>query len=99
MKFIVLLPVALGISAFASSVHAQDRAEAAAAAAAKAQPTAQDCARTAVQRHDHGSERGIPTPVARQVNKTCDTAGAAPAAVQAPKGKPVHDHGKIHKNQ
>lgn len=61
--------------------------QAAAPAASAARAT--DC----VPRHDHGAERGTPSPQAR-----CGSASQAKAKKQ---GKAIdgHNHGKIHKNQ
>ena len=63
--------------------------------AEQAQPPAMSAAQAedCVVRHDHGAERGTPSPQAR-----CGIASQGKAKKQ---GEAVdgHDHGKIHKNQ
>jgi hypothetical protein len=54
-------------------------------ATAASAPTAADC------RHDHGAEKG--TAKSKSVN--CGPAQKATAAAS----KPMHDHGKVHKQQ
>jgi hypothetical protein len=46
-------------------------------------------------RHDHGAEKGTPTP---RMSGGCPMAvPTAAAVVKKPKGKPAHDHSKFHK--
>jgi hypothetical protein len=51
----------------------------------------QDCK----AKHDHGSERGMPTGATMNCAKSADGAASAPAKKRV---KP-HDHAKFHKNQ
>jgi hypothetical protein len=81
-----LLITSLSLMFAATTAFAQN-AEAPAASAS----AAQDCV-PQKPRHDHGAERGMPTP-----QKKCapekKTAKAKSNAIQG------HDHGKVHKNQ
>lgn len=80
---------------FATTAAAQPQAAAAATPAASSAMSPKDCARP-MARHDHGAERGSPTPRARPAGCPPETAASASAPRKL---KPVHDHGKIHKNQ
>lgn len=66
-------------------------------AAAAPMPMPMDCGKMA--RHDHGVERGTPTPAMAMMK--CPMAGedtTAPAApVKKAKGKRGHDHARVHK--
>lgn len=59
----------------------------------------QDCGKP-MARHDHGAERGTPTPAMTMMTK-CPMAGeeaASPAApVKKAKAKRGHDHARVHK--
>lgn len=81
-----LLITSLSLAFAATTAFAQTADVPAAAASAT-----QDCVPQKA-RHDHGAERGMPTP-----QKKCapekKTAKAKTKAVQG------HDHGKVHKNQ
>lgn len=63
------------------------------APAAGASAPAADCVKPM---HDHGAEKGTP-----MAHKHCaeSVAPAASAAGAKAKSKPIHDHGKVHKNQ
>ncbi|WP_284617747.1 hypothetical protein [Aquabacterium humicola] len=50
-----------------------------------------DCQKKA--RHDHGAEKGTPTP------KSSACADMPGPAASAARKKPLHDHGKMHKQQ
>jgi hypothetical protein len=82
------LAVALVMSAAAVAQEAPAPAPAPARAAAPSMP--QGCAK-AMARHDHGAEKGTPTPM---------SGGCAMAADSSPvksKAKRGHDHAKSHK--
>lgn len=84
-----VFPVVLSL-AFAAAAIAQDL-PAAAAAPASAAPAQTDCAKP-MARHDHGAERGMPTP------KAAAPCGPAKTRTKA-KAVTGHDHAKFHKNQ
>jgi putative alpha-1,2-mannosidase len=67
-------------------------APAAPAAPAAAASASTDCAKP-MARHDHGAEKGTPSP------KAAAPCGAAAASKKTAKAKTGHDHAKIHKNQ
>lgn len=56
-----------------------------------------DCGKP-MKRHDHGAERGTPSP--KSMPAPCAAGAAAPSAegASAPKKRLNHDHGKFHKN-
>lgn len=58
-----------------------------------------DCGKP-MARHDHGAERGTPTPAMTTMAK-CPMAGEEPAAPAAPvqkaKARRGHDHARVHK--
>lgn len=56
-----------------------------------------DCGKAPMKRHDHGAERGL-APAAAKTMPCMGDGAEAPAAKPATK-KPLHDHGKFHKNQ
>jgi len=97
MKCTSLLSLALVAAISASSVYAQQTAPAAAASSAVA-PTAMDCGKSTMKRHDHGAERNTGS-TAGTMTMPCQAADAASAPDKATKKKPVHDHAKFHKNQ
>jgi len=82
---ILALAVTGGLSAAAVAQEAPAQAPAPAAASMP-----HDCAKS-MARHDHGEEKGMPTP----------TAGGCPMATSASpakaKAKQGHDHSKFHK--
>jgi hypothetical protein len=80
------LATTLALAYFATPVLGQTAAAPAAVASAE-----QDCA-PQKPKHDHGADRGMPTP-----QKKCGAEKkATKAKVKAVQG---HDHGKVHKNQ
>ena len=64
---------------------------------ARAEGRTQGCSDAAKNRHDHLSERNLYS----AVTKPCaSTESAAPAAQRSrSRAQPLHDHGKIHKQQ
>lgn len=82
--FILSLSLAFTAGAFAQSAAAP-------AAAASATSAVPDCV-PQKPRHDHGADRGMPTP-----QKKCGTQPRGKAA--STKAIEGHDHGKVHKNQ
>jgi hypothetical protein len=89
MTISLVFPVVLSL-AFAAAAVAQDLpATAAPPVAATSAQT--DCAKPTA-RHDHGAERGMPTP------KAAAPCGSAKTKAKA-KAVPGHDHAKFHKNQ
>lgn len=79
----------------AATAAAQQTSPAATPAAGASGPAAADCVRQ-VPRHDHGAERGTPMPRSRAT--ACAPERAASGAARSA-NKPLHDHGKVHKNQ
>lgn len=59
-------------------------------------PMSHDCAKR-VRKHDHGAEKGTPTPMAKSVPCTAATAVPAPAAAASAAKKPGHNHSTFHK--
>jgi hypothetical protein len=87
---IVLLSSFVAIALGSATVVAQERPASVTAAPAASLPM--DCS-DAVKRHDHGAERNAPSA------KPLPCAPADAASRAKVKTKPVHDHGKFHKNQ
>jgi hypothetical protein len=58
-----------------------------------------DCAKPAVQRHNHGAEKGLPVSASKSTDMSCAHESAAPASANRAKKKLAHDHAKFHKNQ
>ena len=59
---------------------------------------ARDCGKP-LARHDHGAERGSPSPKAKAVPCEPSATAAPPStAASAPGKRPKHDHGRFHKN-
>ena len=85
--FLARLLAASAVAIVAASAIAQPAAPAASAASAPMM----DCPKMA--KHDHGAEKGTPTP------KSSACADMAAPAASAAKKKPLHDHGKMHKQQ
>jgi hypothetical protein len=57
-----------------------------------------DCAKP-IARHDHGAENGMPTPKVATAPCAPSAAAAKPdSAASATRQKPIHEHGKFHKN-
>ena len=81
-----LRPAYLSVFLLAASAA---MAQQALAPASSASSPPEDC--VSAPRHDHGAEKGTPTP-----RKAC---GPATKKVAKDKGKPLHDHGKVHKTQ
>ena len=87
-----LVPIAL-MALFSVAAVAQE-APAPVPAPAQAAPTMpQDCT-TQPMRHDHGVEKGTPTPKMAGCAMASSTASSATAK---PKAKSGHDHNKFHK--
>jgi hypothetical protein len=64
---------------------------------APAAPSSGDCAKP-LARHDHGAEKGTPSPKAGAPCADAPAASAAKTKAKAKaKGKPGHDHSKVHK--
>lgn len=61
--------------------------------------TAKDCVKTT--RHDHGAERGAPTPQGKPCMPEKAAAADGDASAKGSKAKPVggHNHSQFHKNQ
>lgn len=55
-----------------------------------------DCAKP-IRKHDHGAERGTPTPMARSAPCAVAAAASAPAAAASSAKKPGHNHSTFHK--
>lgn len=85
----------VALAAAAATAVAQQASPAATPAAGASGPAAADCVRQ-VPRHDHGAERGTPMP--RSSATACAPQKAASGATRSA-NKPLHDHGKVHKNQ
>lgn len=79
--------------AFAISLSSAALAQDGPAAPAAASSASTDCAKP-MARHDHGAEKGTPSPKAMA---PCGAESASPA--KKVKAKAGHDHGKFHKNQ
>ena len=82
-----LFPIAFALLLSAVAVAQERPASAPAAAAA-------DCTK-AMARHDHGAEKGTPTPMQSE----CAASPASAASAHQTKAKAGHDHAKFHKNQ
>ncbi len=83
--------VMISLLAAAGSVAAQTQTPAPAAATssvAASAPKAQDCAKGATKRHDHGAERNVGS----TVPNPCATAVSSSGV----KAKKNHDHAKVH---
>lgn len=91
----LILLWAVALAATAAAAAAQQPAAVTAHAAGVSSPAAADCVRQ-VPRHDHGAERGTPMPRSRATG--CAPEKAASGAARSA-NKPLHDHGKVHKNQ
>ena len=90
MIYMNLRSALLCISLLTASVTmAQQVATPASSAPEAASSAPEDC--VLALRHDHGAEKGTPTP-----KKAC---GPAKKKVAKDKAKPLHDHGKVQKNQ
>ena len=94
MSTIRTLCAAIFAASFALSgaVQAQS-APAASMPMADGQPS-HDCAKP-MRKHDHGAEKGMPTPMAKSA--PCTAAAAAPAAAASAAKKPGHNHSTFHK--
>lgn len=55
-----------------------------------------DCAKP-MRKHDHGAEKGTPTPAAKSAPCAAATAAPAPAAAASAAKKPGHNHSTFHK--
>lgn len=90
-----VLTVGAAVALAATSALSQP-VQAATDAAAAAGVSSPDTCRRSATRHDHGADRGMPTP-----QSSACAGGTARAAVPAARAKPgpMHDHGKVHKNQ
>ena len=55
-----------------------------------------DCAKP-IRKHDHGAERGMPTPAAKSAPCAVAAAASAPAAAASAAKKPGHNHSTFHK--
>lgn len=55
-----------------------------------------DCAKP-IRKHDHGAEKGTPTPMARSAPCAVAAAASAPAAAATSAKKPGHNHSTFHK--
>lgn len=86
--------VALFVSTLAFTISAQDRPTGAPATPMADASVPHDCVKPKA-RHDHGAEKGMPTP--KSIIDPCVT--SAPASAPKAKTKPRHDHAKFHKNQ
>ena len=88
------LCVALFVSTLAFSTAAQDRPAGSPAAPMADATMPHDCAKPKAT-HDHGAEKGMPTP--KSIIDPCvpSVAASPPKA----KAKPRHDHAKFHKSQ
>jgi hypothetical protein len=91
---IVLLSSFGALALGAAAAVAQER-PATAPAAAHTASMPMDCNAGGMKRHDHGAERNAPS----AKFMPCAPAEAASGAKAKSKAKPVHDHGKVHKNQ
>jgi hypothetical protein len=88
MSVFHVFPLAVVLTLSAAAIAQESPAPAAAPAAAASMP--HDCAKS-MARHDHGAEKGTPTPMAGG----CPVAtSASPAKAKAKQG---HDHSKFHK--
>lgn len=94
MNLLKSLSIAAAISLGALPVLAQQAATATPPAPAASMPM--ECGK-AMKAHDHGAERGL-APAAAKTMPCMGDSAEAPAAKPAKK-KPLHDHGKFHKNQ
>lgn len=94
MTNIRTLCVALIVSTLALSSTAQDRPAGSPAAPMADAAMPHDCVKPKA-RHDHGAEKGMPTPMS--IIDPCKASAAASAPKE--KSKPRHDHTKFHKNQ
>ena len=82
-----LLSTALLVTSIPLTVAAQERPAAAASAAMAGATMPHDCARP-LAKHDHGVEKGTPTPTAKA--KPCVPAATASAPEAKPMPKPGH---------
>ena len=93
MRLIFSIPSSIGLALIVSSATAQTApAVPAAPAAPAAASMPMDC--NQMKRHDHGAERGTPTPA------KADCAQLKPASAPNAKTKAkakAHDHNKVHK--
>ncbi len=55
-----------------------------------------DCAKP-IRKHDHGAEKGTPTPMATSAPCAVAAAASEPAAAASSAKKSGHDHSKFHK--
>jgi len=84
--------LAVTFTALLSAATFAQEASALASQAAEAPAMPAPCAMPAA-RHDHGAEKGTPTP--RMAG--CPMAAASDSATAKPKAKVGHDHSKFHK--
>jgi hypothetical protein len=84
----------LAIVLFTAGIAFAQEAPAPAPAAPEAAPAPPAPCMVQGARHDHGAEKGMPTPKMSGCPMAAPTASAAPAKAKA---KPGHDHSKFHK--
>jgi len=96
MTTIRILATALFAASSAVTAAAQEAPVTPAAAPTAGTSMPHDCAGP-MAKHDHGAEKGMPTPKSTSMSGPC----APAAAVSMPKAKAKlnHDHAKFHKNQ
>lgn len=92
---------ALAAAIFAASIALSGTVQAQSAPAV-AKPMAgdamsQDCCAKPVRKHDHGAEKGTPTPTATAAPSTAAAAASEPAAAASSAKKPGHNHSTFHK--
>jgi hypothetical protein len=88
MSVFYVFPVALALVLSTAVVAQESPVPNPAPAGAASMP--HDCAKP-MARHDHGAEKGTPTPM----SAACPMASAAP--VEKAKAKRGHDHARVHK--
>lgn len=92
---------ALAAAIFAASVALSGTVQAQSAPAV-AKPMAsgtmsQDCCAKPMRKHDHGAEKGTPTPMAMAAPSAVAAAASGPAAAASSAKKPGHNHSTFHK--
>lgn len=96
MTFVRQLCAAAAFTLAATAALAQGAPSDAASAPAMSASMSQDCAKM-MSRHDHGTDRNMPSAKSMGCAQTTAEKTSAPAKAKTAAGK--HDHAKFHKNQ
>jgi hypothetical protein len=91
-----LLAAAIAMAALPAVAQQAATATPPAPAASMPMEMPMECGK-AMKAHNHGAERGLAPAAAKTM--PCMGEGAEAPAAKPAKKKPLHDHGKVHKNQ